>query len=156
MNEVADRITKVVELAAPMAQVWQALTDHEEFGAWFQVKLEGPFVPRQITSGRMTYPGHEGLLWRALVERMEPERLFSFSWYPFEEDPGDDFSASPSTLVSFKLEPTPRGTRLTITESGFAALGVDDPQALEALRRNKEGWEILAGHIITHVGTCGH
>jgi len=154
MNEVADRITKVVELAAPIARVWQALTDHEEFGAWFRVKLEGPFAPGEITSGRMTYPGHEGLLWRALVERMEPERIFSFSWYPFEEDPGEEFSAGPSTLVSFQLEPTAGGTRLTITESGFAAL--DDPRALEALRRNQEGWEILAGYIITHVGARGH
>ncbi len=154
MNEVADRITKVVELAAPVARVWRALTDHEEFGAWFRVKLEGPFVPGQVTSGRMTYPGHEGLLWRALVERIEPERLFSFSWCPFEEDPGGDLSTSPSTLVSFQLEPTADGTRLTITESGFAAL--DDPRGLECLRRNQEGWEIQVGHIIAHVDARGH
>ena len=149
MNEIADRITKVVEPGAPVARVWQALTDHEEFGAWFGVKLEGPFVPGQITSGRITYPGHEGLLWRALVERMEPERLFSFLWYPFEEDPGKNFTTGPSTLVMFQLEPTNGGTRLTITESGFAAL--NDPRALETLRRNQEGWEILAGHITAHV-----
>ena len=153
MSENTDRLVKVVEFEAPVARVWQALTNHDEFGAWFRVKLEGPFVPGQITSGRMTYPGHEGLLWRALVERMEPERFFSFSWYPFEEDPGDDFSAGPSTLVSFQLEPSAGGTRLTITESGFDSL--DDPRSLEALRRNGEGWDIQVANIIAHVESKG-
>ena len=148
MND-SDRIVKVVELAAPISKVWQAVTDHNQFGAWFRVSLEGPFVPGQVTSGSMTYPGHEGLLWRALVERMEPEHLFVFSWYPYEEDPGEDLATGPSTQVSFKLEATARGTRLTITESGFASL--DDPRALEALRRNSEGWEIQVGHITAHV-----
>lgn len=148
-----DRITKLVELKAPISRVWKAVTDHEQFGAWFRVKLEGPFVPGQITSGRITYPGHEGLLWRALVDRMEPEHLFSFSWFPFEVDPGEEFTTGPSTRVTFQLEPTPEGTRLTITESGFDAL--DDPRALEALRRNSEGWDIQVGNIIAHVDALG-
>jgi hypothetical protein len=39
-----DRIEKRIELAAPTSRVWRALTDYLEFGKWFGVRLEGPFV----------------------------------------------------------------------------------------------------------------
>jgi hypothetical protein len=42
------------------------------------------------------------------------------------------------------------GTRLTIIESGFAALP-DDADAAEALRRNAGGWEIQTQNIAAHV-----
>ena len=41
---VPDRIIKTIDLKAPVARVWQALTDHREFGRWFRVALDGPFV----------------------------------------------------------------------------------------------------------------
>ena len=40
-----DRIEKRIELKAPVSRVWRALTDYCEFGDWFRVKLDGPFVP---------------------------------------------------------------------------------------------------------------
>jgi putative transposase len=42
-SAVPDRIEKQILLRAPLARVWQALTDSTEFGAWFGVKLDGPF-----------------------------------------------------------------------------------------------------------------
>ena len=45
-----DRIQKVAELAAPVARVWRALTDHEEFGQWFHVRLDAPFVVGERTT----------------------------------------------------------------------------------------------------------
>ena len=65
-----DRIEKVVELAAPVARVWRALTNHEEFGAWFRVDLEGPFVLGATSLGVTTYPGYEGMRWEANVVAM--------------------------------------------------------------------------------------
>ncbi len=56
-----DRIEKQVELKAPISRVWQALTDYVQFGEWFRVKLEGPFVPGQSSTGHVTYPGYEHL-----------------------------------------------------------------------------------------------
>ena len=50
-----DRIEKKIELKAVPGRVWRALTDHTEFGEWFRVKLEGPFVPGKTTRGRITY-----------------------------------------------------------------------------------------------------
>jgi uncharacterized protein YndB with AHSA1/START domain len=42
---MSDRVEKTIELRAPVSRVWRALTDHVEFGAWFRVRLDGPFVP---------------------------------------------------------------------------------------------------------------
>jgi uncharacterized protein YndB with AHSA1/START domain len=57
-----NRIEKRIELKAPVSRVsrvWRALTDYREFGQWFKVKLEGPFVPGQVSRGQITYPGYE-------------------------------------------------------------------------------------------------
>ena len=52
MNQSStDRIEKRIELKAPPARVWRALTDHREFGEWFRVKPEGPFVVGKTTKG---------------------------------------------------------------------------------------------------------
>ena len=117
--ENTDRIEKEILLRAPKSRVWRALTDAEEFGAWFRVELEGPFVPGQRTKGRITYPGYEHLMMEVLVERMDPEELFSFRWHPYAVDPEVDYSSEPMTLVVFWLEEVPGGTRLKVVESGF-------------------------------------
>lgn len=96
---MSDVIEKRIELQAPVSRVWRALTDHNEFGEWFRVKLEGPFVPGQLSRGHITYPGYEHLKWEATVQKMEPERLFSFTWHPYAIDPKVDYSNEPSTLV---------------------------------------------------------
>src|SRR5690349_483080 len=115
-----DRIEKRIELRAPVSRVWQALTDYREFGEWFGVKLEGPFLEGQVSRGHMTYPGYEHVQWEAVVEKMEPERLFSFTWpHPESFDRGKysaDYSNAPKTLVEFRLSATGNGTLLVITE----------------------------------------
>ena len=145
-----DRIDKTVELKAPVARVWRALTDHEEFGQWFRVKLDGPFVVGELSRGRITYPGYEHLKWEARVEKMEPEKLFSFTWCAYGGDPNVDFSDEPQTLVEFRLEPIAGGTRLFISESGFSALP-DDHRRVDALRENTKGWDEQAQNIAAHV-----
>lgn len=146
---MSDRIVKKVELRAPVSRVWRALSDHEEFGAWFRVRLDGPFVPGGISTGRMTYPGYEHYPWLATVEKMEPERLLSFRWHDFDETSGLAVADQPTTLVEFRLEPVAGGTLLTITESGFEAL--PDARRLEVLRGNTQGWDIQAENIARHV-----
>ena len=49
-----NRIEKRIELKAPPARVWRALTDYREFGEWFRVKLEGPFASGQVARGQIT------------------------------------------------------------------------------------------------------
>jgi uncharacterized protein YndB with AHSA1/START domain len=133
-----DRIEKRIELKAPPARVWRALTDHKEFGAWFRVNLESPFAPGQSTRGRITHPGYEHLLMEVVVQKMEPERLFSYQWHPYAIDPKADYSKEPPTLVEFKLERSNGGTLLIVSESGFDALPAGRRD--EAFRMNDGGW----------------
>jgi uncharacterized protein YndB with AHSA1/START domain len=139
---MSDRIEKQIELKAPVSRVWRALTDYREFGEWFRVKLDGPFVVGQISRGNMTYPGYEHVKWYAVVQKMEPERLFSFTWpHPKSFDKAEysgDYANDPTTLVEFRLEKTKNGTLLRLTESGFDLLPRD--LRLEAFRRNEGGW----------------
>jgi uncharacterized protein YndB with AHSA1/START domain len=135
---MSNTIEKRIELNAPVSRVWRALTDYREFGEWFRVKLDGPFVPGEISTGHITYPGYEHLKWEAAVQKMEPERLFSFTWHPYAVDPDVDYSNEPATLVEFRLEPNDKGTVLYLTESGFDALPKD--RRFEAFRMNQDGW----------------
>lgn len=87
-----DRIEKQIELKAPRARVWRALTDYREFSAWFRVSLESPFVPGQTCCGQITYPGYEHVRMEIVVEKMEPEQFFSYTWHPYAIEPGVDYS----------------------------------------------------------------
>jgi uncharacterized protein YndB with AHSA1/START domain len=146
---MADRIEKTVELNAPVERVWRALTDHEEFGEWFRVKLEAPFAPGEESRGRITHPGYEHVVWTARIVTMERPRLFSFNWRPYAIDPEVDYSAEEPTLVEFRLEPTAGGTRLTVTESGFDKVPAHRRE--EAFRMNERGWGQQVLNIKAHV-----
>jgi uncharacterized protein YndB with AHSA1/START domain len=144
-----DRIEKRIELRAPISRVWRALTDFREFGEWFRVKLDGPFVPGQKSRGQITYPGYEHLKWEIVVQRMELERLFSFTWHPYAIDPKTDYSEETPTLVEFRLEKSAKGTLLILTESGFDK--IPSGRRLEALRMNDGGWTEQMRNIERHV-----
>jgi len=118
---------------------WRALTDYREFGEWFRVKLDGPFVAGQVSRGPITHPGYEHVIWEAVVQKMEPERLFSFTWHPYSVDPKTDYSKETPTLVEFKLEKTAgghaasaHGVRLRPRSRATAAR--------KQFRRNDGGW----------------
>jgi uncharacterized protein YndB with AHSA1/START domain len=146
---MSDKIEKRIELDAPVAKVWRALTDHREFGAWFRVKIEAPFVVGNVAQGQITHPGYEHITWKATITRMEPERLFAFTWHPYAIDPNVDYSNETPTLVEFRLEPSARGTVLTVTESGFDK--VPPHRRAEAFRMNDAGWTQQMSNIETHV-----
>ena len=133
-----NRIEKRIELKAPVARVWRALTDHAEFSQWFGVRLESPFVPGKVSRGQITYPGYEHLQLELVVQKMEPERFFSYTWHPNAVDPKKDYSKETPTLVEFTLEKTANGTLLTVAESGFDKIPSD--RRLESFRSNEGGW----------------
>lgn len=147
------KIEKRIEIKAPISRVWQAITDYRQFGEWFLVKLEGPFVPGQVSRGHITYPGYEHVLWEGVVQKMEPEHLFSFTWpHPKSFDKNNysaDYSDAPSTLVEFRLEETAWGTLLILAESGFENL--PDGLREEAFRRNDGGWTQQMKNIEAYV-----
>ena len=146
-----DRIEKTVVLKAPRSRVWRAIADATEFGRWFGVNLEAPFAPGAQVTGRITSRGYEHVVMRITIERIEPERLFSFRWHPYAIEPGVDYSAEPTTLVEFRLEEAAAGaqTELTVVESGFDRIPA--ARRAEAFRMNEKGWASQLKNIERHV-----
>ena len=133
-----DRIEKKVVLRAPRSRVWRAISTAAEFGTWFRVNLEGVFAEGATIRGRLTHPGYEHVTMDLMIERIEPERYFSYRWHPYAIDPAVDYSAEPTTLVEFILEETEGGTAVTIVESGFDRIPL--ARRAEAFRMNDQGW----------------
>lgn len=167
-----DRIEKQVILQAPISRVWRAIADTQEFGKWFGVKLEGPFVAGQTIRGKFEFTLNEEKIMQhqerlglkpsrikmpqtnvvfCTVESVEPERFFSFRWIPYGIDAEADPDNEPTTLVEFRLEPTAQGTLLTIVESGFDR--VPPHRRERAFRMNEGGWTSQAENVRKHVET---
>ena len=103
----------------------------------------------QVSRGQITYPGYEHVRWEAVVQKMEPERLFSFTWHPYAIDPNEDYSKEPPTLVEFTLQKTATGTLLRVVESGFDK--IPEKRRAEAFRMNEGGWSAQIKNIARHV-----
>ena len=144
-TQSTDRIEKQVTLDAPRARVWRALTDVTQFNAWFGVSLATPFAPGAEVSGQISIRGYEHVTLTIGIETMEPERYFSFRWHPYAIEPGVDYSAEPTTLVSFTLADAGAGTRLAIVESGFDA--IPESRRAKAFSSNSSGWNGQAENI---------
>lgn len=142
-------IVKTLDINAPVARVWRALTDYAEFGAWFGVSLERPFAVGQTTSGQLTIKGFEHLVLEVQVQKMDTNRLFSYTWHPYAVDADTDYSGETPTLVEFSLEASTNGTLLTITESGFDKIPAHRRD--EAWRMNDGGWAAQIKNIANHV-----
>lgn len=144
-----DRIEKRVELRASRARVWRAIANSSEFGEWFRMKLQGDFAEGETIRGNITHPGYEHVSVEMLIERIEPERYFSYRWHPYAIDTTVDYSTEPTTLVEFILDETDEGTAVTIVESGFDRIPAG--RQAEAFRMNEKGWagqiENLARHV---------
>jgi len=148
-----DRIEKKILIHAPRPRVWRALTDPVQFGQWFGAKMPAvPFAPGRTARAPVTHPGYEHMTLEITIEKMEPERLFSWRWHPGETDPKRDYSKDPTTLVVFTLEEAEGGTLLTVVESGFDK--VPSAYRATAFRSNDEGWaaqmENLERHVAAH------
>jgi uncharacterized protein YndB with AHSA1/START domain len=144
-----DRIEKQIDLKAPVFRVWRALTDYHEFGEWFRVKLEGPFVAGKEARGPITHPGYEHLQMTMVVQKIEPERFFSYTWHPYAIDPKVDYSQETPTLVEFTLEKSAKRTLLKVTESGFDR--IPSNRRPEAFRMNENGWGQQLKNIESYV-----
>lgn len=150
MASNTDRIEKQVLLHSALESVWRAISEATEFGSWFGMRFDGPFMPGARVTGEIVpttvdpdvaaaQKPYEGQRFAIMVDRIEPMRLFSFRWHPGAVDHDVDYSREPTTLVVFELEERPDGTLLTITESGFDSIPLARRAA--ALEGNEKGWE---------------
>lgn len=144
-----DRIEKEVLLHATLDRVWRAISDADEFGQWFGVRFDGPFVAGASVTGiitpttvdddvaRMQEP-HAGKADTWHIVTVEPQRRLAFRWHPYGVEEGLDLSDEPTTLVEFTLRDTADGVLLRIVESGFDA--IPEQRRRSAFEANSEGW----------------
>lgn len=159
-----DRIEKTVLLRAPRDRVWRALSDSKQFGSWFGVAFDGPFVAGERVTGRIVptkvdpevakaQEPYSGMAFELTVDRIEPMRLFSFRWHPFAIEPGVDYSREPTTLVVFELAEVPGGTKLDLTESGFEGIPLE--RRANAFTSNEQGWAAQMTLIEKYLAVAG-
>lgn len=144
-----DRIEKQVLLRAPLDRVWRAISDSQEFGRWFGVRVDGPFVAGTSVTATITgttvddevaemQRPHVGATATWQIVAVEPPRRFAYRWHPFAVEPDVDYDAEPTTLVEFTLSETPDGVQLRIVESGFDA--IPEARRADAFEANSGGW----------------
>ena len=147
---VLDRIERKVLLNASRKQVWEALTDAEQFGSWFGIALEGKhFAAGETIKAQITYPGYEHVVWNAKIERILPQTLFSFRWHPYAVEKGVDYDSETPTLVEFTIEDRAPGILLRVVESGFDA--VPEGRRQKAFKMNSRGWDEQMSNIETYL-----
>lgn len=157
---MAGIIEKVVVLRAPLAKVWNAISDATQLGAWFGAEFDGPFeagtsvkgriVPTQMDPEIAKYQEpHRGMEMTWEIVAIEKPTRFAYRWHPGPADAKVDYRKEPTTLVEFRLEEVPGGTKLTITESGFER--IDLARRAQVKHGNSEGWAAQTRLIAKYV-----
>jgi uncharacterized protein YndB with AHSA1/START domain len=155
-----DRIEKKIFLRATRERVWRAISEADQFGAWFGVAFDGPFVAGARLTGKLVpttvdsdiaklQEPHAGKSFEFSVVQIEPMRRFSFRWHPFAIEPNVDYSQEPTTLIVFELHEAAGGTLLTISESGFDQIPL--PRRASAFKSNEGGWTLQTTLIANYL-----
>jgi uncharacterized protein YndB with AHSA1/START domain len=148
-----DRIEKSTVLNASLDRVWRAISDSAEFGRWFGMAIDGPFVVGTRVSAVITptevdddvadrQRPHAGRPSPLQIVAVEPRRRFAFRWNPLPDN-------AITTLVEFTLTEVDDGVLLEIVESGFDAL--PDDKRTSVFDGNSEGWTIQTRLVDTYL-----
>jgi uncharacterized protein YndB with AHSA1/START domain len=136
------RIDRTIEVQAPPERVWRALTNAKELSTWFQVGIEGDIAPGQEVWMTTMHKGYEGIRFRVRFVEMTAPTRFVWQWHPGAVDPNVDYSREPQTTVTFTLEPSGSGTRLSLAETGFNEISL--ARRAKVFADNNRGWcEVL-------------
>jgi uncharacterized protein YndB with AHSA1/START domain len=127
--EIPDEVRRELEIRAPRARVWRALTEPDQLTRWFPTRR----AEIDLRPGGDAVLEWEEATAQAVVDVVEPPGRLVFRWRPMG-------LGRPYTTVSFTLEESADGvaTHLTLVESGFASLPDQIEQQSHA--GNAEGW----------------
>lgn len=144
MTNAENSIEREIEIKAPVAKVWEALTDSKLFGQWFKANCQSPFVAGRTTKAMNTSKGFEFKM-EFMIKEIRPQTYFSYAWHPFPVDRSFDYSKEEPTLVEFNIEKTATGTLVKVKESGFNKITAS--RRAEAFRMHTGGWEAQLRNI---------
>jgi len=147
------RIDRTIEIAAPPDRVWRALTDVRDISAWFEVTIEGELAPGSTVWMTSVHPQYSGQRFAVHVREMTPPFRFVWQWHPGEVDPSVDYSREPQTTVTFTLEPSGRGTRVSVSETGFDEIAL--ARRAKVFADNSQGWTDVLAAFQKHVEAAG-
>lgn len=147
------RIDRTIDIQAPPDRVWRALTNADELSAWFQVTIEGDIVAGRDVWMTSVHPAHAGQRFLVQVTEMTPPHRLVWQWHPGEVDPNLNYSREPRTTVTFTLEPSERGTRLVVSETGFDAIAL--ARRAKVYGDNSQGWQEVLVWLQTYVEAKG-
>jgi uncharacterized protein YndB with AHSA1/START domain len=143
------RIDRTIEIEASPERVWRALTIVAELSAWFQVSIEGEIAPNAELWMTSVHPQHAGQRWPVRILELTPPRRLVWQWHPGEIDPSRDYARDPRTTVTFTLEPSSKGTRLSVAETGFDEIALE--RRAKAYADNSQGWSEVLVWLQTYV-----
>jgi uncharacterized protein YndB with AHSA1/START domain len=144
-SNVSDTIERDVFIAAPPEKVWDLISVP---GWWINDDtLDLDSVERLADDRAVVHHRDAGDF---LVERLAADapRTVTFRWLVSGAQTRRPDAAADQflyTRVTFTLTPEPGGTRLAVTESGFAAATMDEEARSRAYADNSQGWEIELG-----------
>ena len=128
-----DTVAFEYELPHSPAKVWRALTDPALLSEWLLpvvgLKLEAGAA---FTFRTQPHPGWDGTVNCRVIEIDAPRKI-SYTWVV-----GDMVI---DTVVTFTLTPTPTGTRLSLTQSGFK------PDQKQNFGGARYGWRMMGGKL---------
>jgi uncharacterized protein YndB with AHSA1/START domain len=99
-------IRRQVVLPVDQDRMWAALTDPEQAAEWFGGRIEWEVR----TGAPLRFRDHDGTGREGRIEEVRPGRYLRYRWWTTAPPGGDE------SEVSYLIEPTDGGTRLTIQE----------------------------------------
>jgi uncharacterized protein YndB with AHSA1/START domain len=140
---IPNTITRVLDLAHPQEKVWDALTTLDGLTSWFGSHAEGKVAPGEDV--RMRWEQYDNGEQTLAIKVVDPRSVFAYCWGISAAPEGDPRR----TYVEFALEPTAAGTRLTVSESGFAQL--PDAWLEQSYEGNTKGWQSELGELVAYL-----
>lgn len=140
---IPNTIVRTLDLPHPQEKVWSALTTLDGLTGWFGSHAEGEVAPgcdvvmrwEQYDNGQQTLA----------IKVVDPMAVFAYCW-GISGAPADD---PRRTYVEFALAPTATGTRLVVTESGFAQL--PDEWLGQTYEGNTQGWASELAELVAYL-----
>ena len=140
---MTDTIEREISIQAPIATVWNVITQPEYISQWFGSQVDIDVRP----GGKGTLIWGEGVEAPLEIVEVEKPHLFSFLWVAPDEETR---ATHQHTLVAFRLREDGVGTTLSFTESGFEQLAMTAEQKATLIANHTSGW----GDILSTLQRC--